>query len=236
MAPVWSTTLRPDTMIGQPLEKADHDQATMRGRKSLLGTLILCRHGATDYHPDRFYEAGDGPPLSAQGLGHAEALGRWFERQALPVAGLYVSPTLRTRQTAAAIERVLGVHGSAWPDLTERSMGRWNGRLVDEVRRDDPDGWMAWKADPVGFTPKGGESLENFGQKIEATVADLIARHPGGMIVAVTHVGTIRAALCAALGCALEHGKRLVIEPGSVTRLDYTTGWPNVVWMGVQPT
>jgi probable phosphoglycerate mutase len=223
-------------MIGQPLEKADQEQVTMRGRKALLGTVILCRHGATDYHPDRFYEQGDGPPLNAQGLGQAEALARWFDRQSLPIAGLYVSPTLRTRQTAAAVERVVGVPNAAWPELAERSMGRWNGRLVDEVRREDPDGWMAWKADPLGFAPKGGESLEAFGQKVEATLADLIARHPGGIIVAVTHVGTIRAALCAALGCALEHGKRLVIEPGSLTRLDYTTGWPNVVWMGVQPT
>jgi broad specificity phosphatase PhoE len=151
------------------------------------------------------------------------------------VEAIYVSPTLRTRQTAGPVERVLGLRATTVPELAERSVGLWNGRLVDEVKRDDLEGWKRWKADPLGFAPPEGESLAMFGRRVEASLDDLMSRHAGGVVVAVTHVGTIRAALCAALGCPLEQGKRLVIEPGSVTRVDYTTSWPNLVFLGVQP-
>lgn len=235
MAPVWSTTLRPDTMAGQPLEKHDHERATMRDRKALRASIIFCRHGATDYHPDRFYEDGDGPSLSSEGFAQAEALARWLTRGSSAVEAIYVSPTLRTRQTASPVEGVLGLRAVPLPELAERSVGRWNGRLVDEVKREDLAGWKQWKANPLEFAPPDGESLKAFGQRVEVAVEGLMNRH-SGLVVAVTHVGTIRAALCAALGCPLEQGKRFVIEPASLTRVDYTTNWPNVVFMGVQPT
>lgn len=236
MAPIWSTTLRPDTMIGQPLEKADRERATMRDRKALRASVIFCRHGATDYHPDRFYEEGDGPSLNDEGLAQAEALGRWFARGETLVEAIYVSPTTRTRQTVAPVERVLGLRATPLPELAERSMGRWNGRLVDEVKHEDLEAWKRWKESPLSFTPPDGESLASFGHRVEGGLNDLMNRHPGGVIMAVTHVGAIRAALCSALGCSLEQGKRLVIEPGSLARVDYTTSWPNVVFMGIQPT
>lgn len=223
-------------MIGQPLEKSDRERATMRERKALRGSVIFCRHGATDYHPDRFYEEGDGPSLNAEGLAQAEALARWFARGPVPAEALYVSPTLRTRQTAGPVERVLGLRATPRPELGERSMGRWNGRLVDDVKQQDPQEWHRWKADPLGFAPPEGESLTDFGQRVERELAHLVNRHPSGVIVVLTHVGTIRAALCAALACSLESGKRFVIEPGSLTRVDYTTSWPNLVFLGVQPT
>jgi broad specificity phosphatase PhoE len=223
-------------MIGQPLEKNDDGRATMRDRKALRASVIFCRHGATDYHPDRFYEEGEGPSLSPEGLAQAEALARWFARGPNSVEAIYVSPSARTRQTVAPVERVLGLRATPAPELVERSVGRWNGRLVAEVKRDDEEGWKQWKADPLGFAPPEGESLAVFGRRIETSLDDLMSRHAGGVIVAVTHVGTIRAALCAALGCSLEQGKRFVIEPGSVTRVDYTTSWPNLVFMGIQPT
>jgi len=236
VAPVWSTTLRPDTIVGQHLEKQPSERGTMRDRKALRASVVFCRHGATDYHPDRFYEEGEGPSLSPEGLAQAEALARWFTRAPKSVEALYVSPTLRTRQTAVPVERVLGLRAMPVPELAERSVGQWNGRLVDEVKRDDLEGWKRWKADPLGFAPPDGESLAMFGRRVETSLDDLMSRHAGGVLVAVTHVGTIRAALCAALGCPLEQGKRLVIEPGSVTRVDYTTSWPNLVFLGIQPT
>ena len=222
-------------MSGQPLEKADRDRAQMRASKALLATILLCRHGTTDQDPDRFYDEGEGPSLNAEGMAQAEALGQWFVEQGLRVDGLYVSPSARTRQTARPIERAMGLEAVTVGDLGERSVGRWNGRLVEEIRREDGEGWRRWKGEPLSFVPPGGESLLDFGRRIETAVSLLMARHPGGVMVLVAHVGSIRAAVGSALGCPPEHGKRLVIEPGSLTRVDYTTSWPNLLFMGVQP-
>ena len=63
-------------MSGQPFEKADRDRAQMRAVKALLATVLLCRHGATDQDPDRFYDDGEGPSLNAEGMAQAEAVVR----------------------------------------------------------------------------------------------------------------------------------------------------------------
>lgn len=223
-------------MTGQPLERAEWERAQMRGAKALQSRAILCRHGATDYPADQFYAQGNGPSLNAVGAAQAEALGRWFAQRRGTVEALYVSPSLRTRQTAAPIERVLGIPSTVVERLTERSVGRWDGRFVDDIRREDPEGWKRWKSEPVTFAPPEGESLLDFVERIDSTLTTLSRQHPGGTIVLVTHVGPIRALLGSALGCPPEYGKRFVIEPGSVTRVDYTSSWPNLVLMGFQPS
>jgi probable phosphoglycerate mutase len=223
-------------MSGQPLEKAEREGAKMRGAKMLLGGVILCRHGATDHHPDRFYEIGEGPSLNEEGVAQANALARWVSEHGGSIDALYVSPSARTRQTAAPVERALGLSAVAIEAFTERSVGGWNGRLVDEIRREEPEAWQRWKRDPVAFAPPEGESLDAFTRRIETAISDLLTRHPGRVALVVTHVGPIRAALGSALSCPPEFGKRFVIEPGSVTRIDYTTCWPNLVCMGVRPT
>ena len=226
----------PSAMLGQPLERAEWERARMRGVKALKARAILCRHGATDYPADQFYARGDGPSLNAAGVAQAEALGRWFAKRGEAIEALCVSPSLRTRQTSAPIERALGIPSTVVEGLTERSVGRWDGRFVDDIRKEDPEGWKRWKSEPATFAPPEGESLVDFVERIDPMLTTLIQRHPGGTIVLVTHVGPIRALLGSALGCPPEHGKRFVIEPGSVTCIDYTSLWPNLVLMGLQPS
>ena len=229
-------TRLPNAMVGQPLERAERERAQMRGVKALQARAIVCRHGATDYPSDQFYARGDGPSLNPAGVAQAEALGRWFATRGETVEALYVSPSLRTRQTAAPIEQALAIPATVVEGLTERSVGRWDGRFVDDIRREDSEGWRRWKSEPVTFAPPEGESLVDFVERIDSTLTALIHKHPGGTIVLVTHVGPIRAMLGSALGCPPEHGKRFVIEPGSVTCIDYTSSWPNLVLMGFQPS
>lgn len=220
-------------MIGQPLEKAEREDARMRDRKTLLATVLFCRHGETDYDPDRFYEAGPGPELNADGVEQAEKLALWLSERGLRPDGIYASPSTRTLQTAAPIARAFGRAVTPLETWVERSMGQWNGRSVHDVRQEDPVGWQAWKRDPVGFLPPDGESAAAFGRRIDGAVSDVLARHPGGVLVIMTHVGPIRAVLSAALQCPPESAKRFVIDPGSATQIEYTPSWPNVVFMNM---
>ena len=58
---------------------------------------------------------------------------------------------------------------------------------------------------------------------------NLVARHPGGVVVAVSHADPIKAAVAAALGTHLDLFQRIVISPCSVTAVAYGAGGPTVL-------
>jgi len=208
--------------------------------KEIFTSVLFCRHGVTDYPEDRFYtselanESGKGPGLSGEGQLQAQRLGRYLAGLE-QVESLYVSPTLRTRQTMEPIARKRETPVVVLPDLIECKMGQWEGRSAEEIRQQDAEGWRQWKADPVSFTPPGGESLADFSQRIAKVIGIILEREAGRRVLVVTHAGPIRVATAAALGIPLQNCKRLVVPPGSVTQINYTQSWPNLALFGYQP-
>ena len=213
----------------------------LREREAATG-LLFCRHGDTDYPDDCFYlsppeigSEGD-PALNPRGRGQADRLGKYLSGLG-EVSALYASPTLRTCQTAESAQSHLGggISLLVAPGLLERSMGEWEGRSAGEIREQDPEGWKRWKTELLSFCPPGGESLTDFGRRIGEAVKEILEKEAGRMVAVLTHVGSIRAATASAPGMPLENGKRLVIPPGSVTRLHYTRSWPNLILLGYRP-
>jgi len=212
--------------------------ATLR-EKEPFTALLFCRHGATDYPENRFYpdRSGTGeqqPGLNAQGQLQAERLGKYFAELG-KVDALYVSPSLRTRQTLQPIAQGRDIPVVVIPELGERGMGLWDGRAAEEIQQKDPEGWRRWKTEPLSFAPPGGESLTDFNHRVNKAVDVILEKEGGRTVAVVTHVGPIRMATAAALGIPLENSKRLVVSPGSVTRIHYTRSWPNLVLFGYQP-
>jgi broad specificity phosphatase PhoE len=61
------------------------------------------------------------------------------------------------------------------------------------------------------------------------TVRTLCARHPGGVIVAVSHADPIKATVAHALGTHLDLFQRIMISPCSLTAITYDGGAPSVL-------
>jgi probable phosphoglycerate mutase len=212
--------------------------ATIR-EKEPFTALFFCRHGATDYPENRFYPGGAGsggvePALNEPGRLQAQRMGKYFAVFGR-LDALYVSPALRTRQTMEPIAQGRDIPVVVMSELGERGMGLWDGCAAEEIQEKDPEGWRRWKTEPHLFAPPGGESLADFGQRVAKAVSMILEKESGKTVVVVTHVGPIRVATAAALGIPLENSKRLVVAPGSVTRVHYTRSWPNLVLFGHQP-
>jgi probable phosphoglycerate mutase len=60
-------------------------------------------------------------------------------------------------------------------------------------------------------------------------VAGLVAAHPGGTVVAVSHADPIKAALAQAAGTPLDLFQRLVVSPCSVSAVLYGAEGPVVL-------
>ncbi len=186
----------------------------------------LVRHGQTPTTGSVLPGRAKGLDLADSGQAQAQAVG---ERLALleSVDAVYASPLERTRQTAAPIAKLRGLKVVAERGLLECEFGEWTGRSLKELMK-LPE-WSTVQRYPSGFRFPGGESFAEMQTRITGAIAKLVAAHPGGTIVAVSHADPIKAAVAAALGTHLDLFQRIVISPCSVTTIAYGSVGPTVL-------
>lgn len=167
--------------------------------------LVLIRHAATEAVRRNAFPGDE--PLDSSGEAAARALaGRLGRGEAL------CSPAARARATAAAA----GLDARPDPAIGECDFGSWRGRTLAEIHAEDPDGAVAWMADPSAC-PHGGEALDAFAARIRSWMDAQAALD--GRVVVVTHGGVVKAAVVHALGAPIEAFWRVDATPLRVTEL-----------------
>ncbi len=191
------------------------------------------RHAPVTVNEGRIYGQRDLPADLTQG---GEVVAALAER--LPAnAALVTSDLRRATETADA----LAAAGASWrqtgrdPALREQSFGDWQGLSGEEfskIRDTLPHGgWLA----PAFERAPNGESFADVVARVVPSIIRHTAAFSGGDIVAVSHGGTIRAALAFALGLDPDSALAFSLENLSLTRLDHIdTGGDGGVWRVVR--
>jgi len=188
--------------------------------------VLLVRHGQTPTTGKLLPGRAPGLHLSETGRAQAAAVGARLA--AMPkVEAVYASPLERTRETAGAIAKALGLKVKLDKGLLEADIGDWTGQELKVVRR-TPE-WKIVHSYPSGFRFPGGESFVEMQARTVSALERLRLAHPGQTIVAVSHADTIKAAVAHALGTHLDLFQRIVISPCSVTAITYSDGGPTVL-------
>lgn len=213
--------------------------------------LILVRHGEAVANTDMRYLGSRDDDLTERGVWQAAQLGHALAP--LPVAAVYASPLRRATDTAAAIAQAHSLTTLIEPRLVEAAMGTWEGLRRSEIiarSSDAAEQHRRWEVDPA-CAPPGGESLASVRVRVLACVRELAERHDGASVVLVSHVGPIKALLCAALGVPLTAAQRMFLNPATISVLDwgpnaadwgapavlrlfnahYHLGWTSARWM-----
>jgi len=175
--------------------------------------IAFCRHGQTAHNRDGLLLGRADPVLTETGQEQAARLGERLARE--PVQAVLTSPLQRARDTAAAIAATTGCRVEIDERLIEISYGEWDSRPFADVPRAD---WERWRADP-SFAPPGGESLVDVEARLATITADLLDRAGDDVVVAVSHVSPIKAAVCWALGVGPELAWRMRLDVASITRI-----------------
>ena len=145
----------------------------------------------------------------------------------LPRDAVWLTSNLaRTKQTAAAILAAPGrrhdaVEPLAVADLAEQHLGDWQGLERKAFYAERKVGTHTLWFAPAAQRPPGGESFVDLLERVHPVITRLTHEHRGRDIVAVTHGGTIRAALALALGLNPQAALSFLIENCSLTRIDY---------------
>jgi probable phosphomutase (TIGR03848 family) len=143
------------------------------------------------------------------------------------VTAVYASPLERTQETAKPIAKATKLRVRTHAGLLECDFGDWTGKNLSDLRK-LPE-WNAVQRYPSGFRFPKGESFAEMQTRMCGALADLVAKHPGETIVAVSHADTIKAAVAAAMGTHLDLFQRIVVSPCSITAITYTSGGPIVL-------
>lgn len=150
-------------------------------------TLVaLVRHGESQANSEGRI-GGHGPtPLTDLGHQQAQATAQILARDLRPTV-LVSSDLLRARQTAAPLAALSGLEVAFDPRWRERSLGVMDNLPFTEIAERYPDDWRRLRArDPLACPP-GGETLDQVFARVSAAIEDLVAAHPGGRVVVVSH-------------------------------------------------
>ncbi|MDA7982029.1 MAG: histidine phosphatase family protein [Alphaproteobacteria bacterium] len=188
------------------------------------------RHAPVD-HGGLFYGGGSDWPAVID-----EDDGLWGRlASALPADALWVTSGLRrARESARAILRRYGAAAEPMveEDFGEQRFGEWEGRGYRELDESHPREWRAFWEEPHLYCPPGGESFSDQVSRVGSAVERLVSGYSGRDIVVVCHGGTIRAAMCLALGVPLERSFSLRVDNNSLSCTVYHCGHRYRGWRG----
>lgn len=145
-------------------------------------SLLLVRHGQSEWNADGRWQGQADPPLSVLGEQQAvEALSRLDG-----IDAVWASDLIRATHTAELLADGLGVDVVVDARLRERHAGEWQGHTRAEIETRWP-GYLAEGRRPPSWEP----DVDVIERAIDACVS-IAAAHPGAAVLVVTHGGIVR--------------------------------------------
>jgi probable phosphoglycerate mutase len=210
--------------------------------------LLLIRHGEVDANVEFRFLGRRDDALNENGLAQAERLASLAATLSIDL--VVSSPKDRARTTAQAIAGAACAELHIDDRLVELDFGDWEGLTRQQIIDGDPerrDFIRRWDRDPALAAP-GGESLTAVQERIVGFADETVNDHAGETLAVVSHMGPIKALLCAALDVSLTGARRLFLDPATVSVVDWSArpvvrlvnshghlGWGNARWLQHPP-
>lgn len=155
---------------------------------SLDLSLVLVRHGETEWTERRLLHGRLDSPLSEAGRMHARQAAQRLRGERFDA--FYASPLGRAMQTAQILAEAVGLAPQPLEGLREVNYGWLEGRPMLHF---DPAGLGTRALRPlvpllIGLT---GETVGQVAKRVARDLAEVVERHPTGRVLVVTHWGTL---------------------------------------------
>jgi ribonuclease H / adenosylcobalamin/alpha-ribazole phosphatase len=183
-------------------------------------TTVLLRHGETEHTVRKLFSGsgGEDPPLTSAGSAQATAAAASLTSRG--ITDVVSSPMQRARETAGIVAAALGLPVREVDDLRECAFGDWEGHTFAEVRERWPQELAGWLGS-TSVAPPGGESFDAVDRRVRLARDKLLARHPEGTILVVSHVTPIKTLVRVSLGAPAAAIYRMELSPASVTEIQW---------------
>lgn len=144
----------------------------------------VVRHGETEWIELGLLHGRLDSPLSTTGRRHAQQTAEHLRGECFDA--LYTSPLGRAVETAAILGQALGLTPEPLAELREMDFGLLEGRPRHLLDAENPAGRLLRPLARAAVVLTG-ESPRRVAQRVSAAVDLLVARHPTGRLLLVTH-------------------------------------------------
>jgi probable phosphoglycerate mutase len=148
--------------------------------------LCVARHGETDWNRRGILQGWLDVPINEHGRRQAHDMAASFADEAF--TAVWASPLARARETAEIIASALGLPSpSCHEGLKERHFGAIQGIPKNELAELNPTQLEQILRRNPAAEFVGGESMDEFADRLIGAFADIGARHRGARVLVVTH-------------------------------------------------
>lgn len=198
-----------------------------------MATVVLLRHARSTANGSGVL-AGRTPGVELDDTGRRQARDLVARLEQVPLAAIVRSPLLRCGQTVAPLASARGLDPVTEPGLSEVDYGDWTGRELRTLFTEKL--WSVVQQHPSAAVFPGGEGLAGVQTRAVAAVrahdARITAEHgPRAVWLLCSHGDVLKAVLADALGQHLDGFQRIVVNPASVSVVQYTETRPFVLRM-----
>jgi len=181
-----------------------------------LTTLLLIRHGETAWNAESRIQGQLDVPLSNTGIWQAGRLAQRLVPERIDA--IFASDLARAWLTAQPIGQSRQVEPVADERLRERHFGIFEGHTLDEIAKDWPEEFAAWRERDPAWTIPGGESATEFIARVLASLEEIAERHAGQTVAVVAHGGCLDVAYRHARGLAWNAPRQHVMVNAALNR------------------
>lgn len=185
-------------------------------------TIILIRHGETDWNKEQVFRGKIDVPLNQRGL--AQARGVKEALAAIIIDALYASPLSRAFATAQVLAEGRKLDIITEEGFSDIDFGLWQGVSKGKVKEDYPDLYSTWLTDPHLVTLPRGENLLKVQKRSMAALERAIDSNPGKTITIVSHRVINKVILCTVLGLDLSRFWHVKQDTCAINRFEHDKG------------
>lgn len=185
----------------------------------MTGTLVLVRHGQSDWNLKNLFTGWKDPDLSPKGVEEAKAAGKRLKAKSLKFDLCFTSALIRAQHTLDLILTELGQTGLPIikdQALNERDYGELTGLNKDDARKKfGEEQVLVWRRS-YDVPPPGGESLKDTLARSLPYYVHMIQPHvlDGKNVLVAAHGNSLRSLIMAIEGLTPEQILKRELETG----------------------
>ena len=188
----------------------------------MSGTLVLVRHGQSDWNLKNLFTGWKDPDLSPKGIEEAKSAGQRLKAKGLKFDLCFTSALTRAQHTLKLILNELGQTGlpeTRDQALNERDYGELTGLNKDDARKKfGEEQVLVWRRS-YDVPPPGGESLKDTLARSLPYYVHMIQPHvlEGKTVLVAAHGNSLRSLIMAIEGLTPEQILKRELETGVPT-------------------
>jgi len=145
--------------------------------------VVVVRPGSTLFDEQDRIKGSLDMPLSASGIEQVHRIASEIAK--LPISTVYCGPCESAQSTAKEIAEHSRAKWKVCDCFRNLDHGLWQGKLIDELKRQQPRLYKQLQENPRSFCPPGGETVAEAEARVEKLIAKLCKKHSNETIAVV---------------------------------------------------